>query len=115
MACARSIRHGVLFHPALCSLRSKRTGRRRRDAGASGGVSVRRAAFDFVRSPTINLQNPFRLDRWRCDPIHNRWRNRWRPLQTGDREHYVRKGAVALTGLSEPSRGDLNSEFRVGC
>ena len=101
MACSWSIRHGVLFHLALYSLRSKRTRKRRSDAGASGGVSVRRPTFNLVRSPTINVQNPFRLDRWRGDPIHNRGRNRRRHLQTSDGTHHVRKGAVALTGLSE--------------
>src|SRR5215469_9161544 len=44
-----------LFHSALYSLCSKRTRRRRSDAGASRGVSVRRPTLNLVRSPTINV------------------------------------------------------------
>src|SRR5215831_3035170 len=50
-----SVRHGVLFHRAVCSLRAGRTRRRRSDAGLSGGISIRGATFDLIRSPTINL------------------------------------------------------------
>ena len=97
MACAWSVRHGFLFHAAVRPVSSERTRRRRSDAGPSGGVSVRRATFDLVRSPTINVQNPLRLDRWRGNPIHSRRRNRRRHLQTSDQRHHVCKGAVALT------------------
>src|SRR4029077_15579242 len=55
MACPRSVRHGILFHPAVCPLRSERTRRRGSDAWPSVGVSVRGATFDLIRSPTINV------------------------------------------------------------
>ena len=43
------------FHSAVRSLRSRRQRRRRSDAGAPGGVSVCRATFNLIRSPTVNV------------------------------------------------------------
>ena len=40
------------------------------------GLLVRRATFNLVCSPTINVENPLWLDRRRCDPLHSRRRNR---------------------------------------
>src|SRR5919106_1054371 len=45
----------AFFYSAVCSLRSERTRGRRSDAGTSGGISVRRATFDLIRGPTINV------------------------------------------------------------
>ena len=43
------------FSPCYVLVTFQRTRRRRSDAGPSGGVSVRRATFDLIRSPTINV------------------------------------------------------------
>ena len=82
MADSGSYRNGILLHDALCPLRSGRRRRRRRDVGHSGGVSVRRTTFDLIRSPTVDDENPLRLDRGCRDPIRDCWRNHWRDLQT---------------------------------
>src|SRR6266481_1667766 len=43
------------FYRAVCSPPSGRTRRCRSDARDSGGISVCRAAFDLIRSPTITV------------------------------------------------------------
>ena len=46
----------AFFFTLLCARYvPERTRRRRSAAGHSGGISVRRATFDLVRSPTINV------------------------------------------------------------
>ncbi len=46
----------AFFFTLLCARYvPERTRRRRSDAGHSGGISVRRATFDLIRSPTINV------------------------------------------------------------
>src|SRR5438876_8426004 len=46
VACPRSVRHGILFHLAVCPLCSEQTRRHRSAPRPAGGVSVRRATFD---------------------------------------------------------------------
>ena len=46
------------------------------------GISIRRAAFDLVRGPTVDDEDPLRLDRGCRDPIRDCRRNCWRDLQT---------------------------------
>src|SRR4030095_901737 len=74
-------RDGILPYTALCPVRPWRGRRRWRDVGHSGGVGVRRAAFDLIRSSTVDDENPLRLDRGCRDPIRDCWRNHWRDLQ----------------------------------
>ena len=76
-------RDGILSYTALCPVRPWRRRRRRRDVGHSGGVGVRRATFDLIRSSTVDDENPLRLDRGCRDPIRHCRRNHWRDLQTG--------------------------------
>src|SRR4030095_6402487 len=74
-------RDGILSYTALCPVRPWRRRRRRRDVGHSGGIGVRRAAFDLIRSSTVDDENPLRLDHGCRDPIRDCWRNCRRDLQ----------------------------------
>src|SRR5262249_31825397 len=68
-------RDGVLFHHALCALRSRWRRRRQCDIGHFGGPGVCRATPHFVRGPTPDDENRSRLDHRCRDSIHSRGRN----------------------------------------
>src|SRR6476646_1482488 len=55
VACAWSVRHGILFHAAVRPVHAERERRHRSAPRPAGGLSVRRATFDLVRRPTINI------------------------------------------------------------
>src|SRR6478672_7598909 len=55
VACPGSARHGILFHLAVCPVRAERESRHRSAPRHACGISVRRATFDLIRSPTINI------------------------------------------------------------